>query len=259
MLFPPVISAHSHQPIIISGRRCIDGYFIHHTIFCCSSHSPFLPPSSPPHPSPKICFTFLCFFGLSLLLLVLISPVFVVFFVYVRNDLFLLLNKVQVFQMWLRIHHIWIGLFKADWPSLPISALRRLLRKKDVDKSSICRPVSCIRHNSTPTNDKKADGHDWRHRSMPCDSRPPQQSQLLCTAKWQEEPMEELEERTAARKCLSPLTVQHLYIRSTSAYGLLQVHIICWWPLYHHPTEWFSTCWTDTGVGSWWNVHLLLE
>ena len=26
---------------------------------------------------------------------------------------------------------------------------------------------------------------------------------------------------------------------------------ICWWPLYHHPTEWFSTCWTDTGVGSW--------
>ena len=38
--------------------------------------------------------------------------------------------------------------------------------------------------------------------------------------------MEEPEERTAARKCLSPLTVQHLYKRSTSAYGLLQVHII---------------------------------
>ena len=34
-----------------------------------------------------------------------------------------------------------------------------------------------------PTNDNKADGHDWRHRPMPGDSRPPQQSPLLCTAK----------------------------------------------------------------------------
>ena len=57
------------------------------------------------------------------------------------------------------------------------------------------------------------------------DSRPSQQLPLLCTAKWQEEPMEEPEERTAAGKCLSPLTVQHLYKRSTSAYGLQQVHI----------------------------------
>ena len=138
------------------------------------------------------------------------------------------------------------------------SAHRRRLRKKDVNRCSICRPVSCIRHSSTSTNDKKADGHDWRHRSMPGDTRPSQQSPLLCTAKWQEEPMEEPEERTAARKCLSPLTVQHLYKRLTSAYGLQQVHI-CWWPLYHHPTKWFSTCWTDTRVGSWWNVHLLLE
>ena len=92
------------------------------------------------------------------------------------------------------------------------SAHRRRLRKKDVNRCSICRPVSCIRHSSTSTNDKKADGHDWRHRSMPGDSRPSQQSPLLRTAKWQEEPMEEPEERTAARKCLSPLTVQHLYL-----------------------------------------------
>ena len=48
---------------------------------------------------------------------------------------------------------------------------------------SICRPISCVRHSSTQTNDKKAGGHDWRHRSMPGDSRPPQQSPLLCTAK----------------------------------------------------------------------------
>ena len=77
---------------------------------------------------------------------------------------------------------------------------------------------------STSTNDKKDDEHDWRHRSIPGDSRPSQQSPLLCTAKRQEEPMEEPEERTAARKCLSPLTVQHLYKQSTSAYGLQQVN-----------------------------------
>ena len=35
----------------------------------------------------------------------------------------------------------------------------------------------------TSTNDKKADEHDWRHRFMPGDSRPSQQSPLLCTAK----------------------------------------------------------------------------
>ena len=43
------------------------------------------------------------------------------------------------------------------------SAHRRRLRKTDVNRCSICRPVSCIRHSSTSTNDKKADGHDWRH------------------------------------------------------------------------------------------------
>ena len=83
------------------------------------------------------------------------------------------------------------------------------IRKKDVSGCNICRPVSCIRYSSTPTNDKKADGHDWPHRSMSGDSRPTQQSPLLCTAK--EEPMEEPEQRTAARKCLSPVTVQRLY------------------------------------------------
>ena len=41
------------------------------------------------------------------------------------------------------------------------SAHRRRLRKKDVNRCSICRPVRCIRHSSTSTNDKKADGHDW--------------------------------------------------------------------------------------------------
>ena len=40
---------------------------------------------------------------------------------------------------------------------------------------------------------------------MPGDSRPPQQSPLLCTAKLQEEQMEEPEEWTAARKCISPV------------------------------------------------------
>ena len=54
-----------------------------------------LPPSSPPHPSPNIYLTFLCFFGLSLFLLVLISPVFVVVLVYVRINLCLLFNKVH--------------------------------------------------------------------------------------------------------------------------------------------------------------------
>ena len=77
---------------------------------------------------------------------------------------------------------------------------RKMLTGAD---SSICRPVSCIRHSSTTTNDKKADGHDWRHRSMPGDSRPSQQSPLLCTAKWQEEPMKEPEEQTACRKEVS--------------------------------------------------------
>ena len=56
------------------------------------------------------------------------------------------------------------------------SAHRRRLRKKDVNRCSICRPVSCIRHSSTSTNDKKAEGHDWRHRSMPGDSRPSQEN-----------------------------------------------------------------------------------
>ena len=37
-----------------------------------------------------------------------------------------------------------------------VSAHRRRLRKTDVNRCSICRPVSCIRHSSTPTNDKKA-------------------------------------------------------------------------------------------------------
>ena len=44
------------------------------------------------------------------------------------------------------------------------SAHRRRLRKKDVNRCSICRPVSCIPHSSTPTNDKNADEHDWRLR-----------------------------------------------------------------------------------------------
>ena len=63
------------------------------------------------------------------------------------------------------------------------SAHRRRLRQKYVDRCSICKHVSCIRHSSTPTNDKKADGYDWRHRSMPGVSRPPQQPPLVCTAK----------------------------------------------------------------------------
>ncbi len=45
-----------------------------------------------------------------------------------------------------------------------------------------CVDLSASHDSSTPTNDKKADGHDWRHRSMPGYSRPPQQWQLLCTA-----------------------------------------------------------------------------
>ena len=50
--------------------------------------------SSPPHPSPNISFTFLCFFGLSFFLLVLMSPVFGVF-LYVRNKVLLFNNIVQ--------------------------------------------------------------------------------------------------------------------------------------------------------------------
>ena len=80
------------------------------------------------------------------------------------------------------------------------SAHRRRLRKKYVNRCSICKPVNCIRHSSTPTNDKKADGHDWRHRYMSGDSWPPHQSPLLCKAKSQGELMEEPEERTAARR-----------------------------------------------------------
>ena len=34
--------------------------------------------------------------------------------------------------------------------------------------------LSAAYDSPTLTNDKKADEHDWRHRSMPCDSRPPQ-------------------------------------------------------------------------------------
>ena len=44
-----------------------------------------LPPSSPPHPSPKIYLAFLCFFGLSLFFHVIICPVFGVF-LYVQNN-----------------------------------------------------------------------------------------------------------------------------------------------------------------------------
>ena len=62
------------------------------------------------------------------------------------------------------------------------SAHRRRIRKKYVNRSRICRPVSCIRHISTPTNNKKAGRHGWRHRYMPGVSWPPQQSPLLCTA-----------------------------------------------------------------------------
>ena len=94
---------------------------------------------------------------------------------------------------------------------VPVSSSTWLSTSMLTGATFVGRPVSCIRHSSTPTNDKKVDGHDWRHRFMPGDSRPPQQSPPLCTAKWQEEPMEELEERTAARKCFSPATVQHLY------------------------------------------------
>ena len=83
-------------------------------LFGCSSHSPdtcphpvlhilltislwlfvplsrHLPPPSPPHPSHNISLAFLHFFGLLLFLLVVIYPVFGV-----RNNLFLLFNKVQ--------------------------------------------------------------------------------------------------------------------------------------------------------------------
>ena len=74
----------------------------------------------------------------------------------------------------------------------------------------------------------EADGQYWWLRSMPGDSRPPQQSPVLCTAKWQEEPVEEPEGWTAARKCLRPITALHLYQPSTSAYGLQQVADDLW-------------------------------
>ena len=44
--------------------------------------------------------------------------------------------------------------------SLTWPRYRRRLRKKDDNRCSICISISCIRHSPTPTNDKKADGHD---------------------------------------------------------------------------------------------------
>ena len=53
-----------------------------------------LPPSSPPHPSPNnISLAFRCFFGHSLFLLVLISPVFGVFYIFEITNF--IKNKVQ--------------------------------------------------------------------------------------------------------------------------------------------------------------------
>ncbi len=98
------------------------------------------------------------------------------------------------------------------------------------DMCIMCRPGSCIRLSSTPTNDKKADGHDWRHRSTPGDSRPSRQSRLLCTSTWQEEPIVEPEERIAARKCLyspvihcstSILTINLCLRTATGSYMLM--------------------------------------
>ena len=88
--------------ISVSGCCCLDGYSIesiHQPIFCCSSHSP----DTCPHPVlhiflQNISLAFLCFFGLSHFLLVLLSPV-LGFFFYIQCmseiTYLLLFNKVQ--------------------------------------------------------------------------------------------------------------------------------------------------------------------
>ena len=93
----------------VSGRCCIDGSSIHLLIFHCSSHSP----DTCPHPVLLILLSRSVWpssvFGLSLSLLVLISPVFGVFS-YVRNNVCFLKSS-GVFQIWLWVHQLWIGLF----------------------------------------------------------------------------------------------------------------------------------------------------
>ena len=77
-----------------------------------SSHSPDTCSlwSIPPHPSPNT-FDFLCFFGLSLFLLVIISRVFSVF-LYVQNNLiFSFQLSSGLFQIWLRVHQVWFCCF----------------------------------------------------------------------------------------------------------------------------------------------------
>ena len=91
------ISASSSSSVhfSISGRCCFGGFSVSLTIFSAVRPSlQTLAPSSLPHPSPKICIVFPCFFGLRLFLLVLISLAFGVFFC-VRNNLFFTFSKFQ--------------------------------------------------------------------------------------------------------------------------------------------------------------------
>ena len=64
----------------VSERCSLVGSSIHQLIFCCSSHSP--------RHYPKIYFAFLCFFGLSLVIKIIISPMCDVFLCVRTNLMF---------------------------------------------------------------------------------------------------------------------------------------------------------------------------
>ena len=92
-------------------------------------------------------------------------------------------------------------------------------------------PISCIRHSSTPTNYKKAGGHDWRHRSKQCDSRPLSNRQFVVQ-------LNDKKSRWRIRKnglpqgsVLAPLLFNIYTKESTSVYVLQQVHIVLMTPV----------------------------
>ena len=103
------------------------------------------------------------------------------------------------------------------------SAHRRRLRKKDVNRCSICRPVSCtVQH---PLMIRKL-------MDMTGDIDLCQVIRGLLNNRRFFVQLNDKKSRWRSQKnglprgsVLAPLTVQHLYKRSTSAYGLQQVHI----------------------------------
>ena len=92
-------------------------------------HSRHLPPSSPPHHSPEVSLAFLCFFGLPLFLLVLISPVCFLFDLCIQNNLIFpfctnIHQHIIIIMFVLVVHFLSFQVSPCDHPPGPVPVQR---------------------------------------------------------------------------------------------------------------------------------------